>query len=384
MNSDTTREFIDLVNTLSYKEKHNTTPLSEIVFFTGAGFSKSWNAKYPTANELFEFDYNIFSDRVADFIEIFNPKSNHVDINFIKNINYYFEMQYEYPVLRSRFIDKQTLKIAQDEIKAHIVNIFKNKYIINYTDKTNINMYWPKKLNKDQVAIVDFFRSLYTQATGDNLFAEGLRYHFISTNYDFIIETILTYVFEEYGEGFVSDLYRGITTRKFSGEDNQYKVIDHILMNALYKINGGFEIFNDEKGEYTIDYRKKTPEELSDNPPIIMLPNIQQNYKNEYFSEVFSKAVRLLYDSRILVIVGSSFTEEDIMLRYLIRHFAEDASDYAKKDIFYIDRAKENVLKEKLDKIFFTCPYNLKTSTFHCYSGKFTEFCKETTPYFIK
>jgi hypothetical protein len=332
--------FANLIEKCSYKYKSNTTPLSEIVFFVGAGFSKSWDKSYPTGNQLFTFKYDVFSDRVADFFDLLQPKTDQIDLAYIKNIMYFLEMQEIYPSLRTRYIDKQTISIALNEIKAHIVDHFNKTYIMSYVDiKNSPNLIWPIEPTLEQIEIVKFFYSLSTQATGDNLFPEGLKFHFISTNYDYIIETILSLVVQQFDneEYYISNLYRGITNSLYCGIDNPVKVINHFMLQSLYKINGGFEIFRDNNNMYNIDYRKKTLTTLANNPPVIMLPNIQQNYNNEYFIELFSKSVRLLHDATILVIVGSSFTDEDIMLRYLIQHFAEDASDFAKKHVFYID-----------------------------------------------
>ncbi len=382
---NTQEKFAQLVNQFSYKYKRSTCPLSEITFFVGAGFSKSWDASYPTGNQLFDFKYNKFSDRISEIFYLLQPDTDHIDINYIKTLNYYLEMQKIYPVLRTRYIDNQTINIAIDEIKAHIVNRFRKEYSINYiVSKKDPNIYWNKPLNCEQNQIVDFFYSLDKQATGDSNFPEGLKYSFISTNYDFIVETIMSSVLQKHddSDSYINYLYRGITSRLYCGQDNPSKILEHSMLKSLYKINGGFEIFKDVNNEYIIDYRKKSLKELTKNPPVIMLPNIQQNYQSEYFTELFIKAIRLLYDTNVLVIVGSSFAEEDRLLRYLIRHFAEDPSDFARKYIFYIDLLSEDKQIEKIEKIFYNCPKSLKDIAFNYFSGTFSEFCKLTTPNF--
>ena len=384
-NMGTTDVFIDLINKLSYKNRKPICPLTEITFFVGAGFSKSWDSSYPTGKELFEFKYDVFSDRVADFFKLLQPETDSIDISYIKNIMYFLEMQNTYPQLRTRYIDKQTISIALNEIKAHIVNHFNTKYKINYIQSTtDPNVHWPVKLTPKQIDIIKFFYALSTQATGDQLFPEGLKYHFISTNYDFIIETILSEVYQMYGDNeyFINYVYRGITSRTFCGQDNPCKVIDPFMLTSLYKINGGFEIYNRDNS-ISIDYSEKKISELIENPPVIILPNVQQNYQSEYFIELFSKSVRLLHDSKILVIIGLSFTDEDIMLRYLLQHFAEDAADFAKKHVFYIDLLPVNEQQIKIEKIFHTCPSTLKKLSLHYYCGKFVDFCKKTTPNFV-
>ena len=83
--------------------------------------------------ELFNFKYDVFSDRVADFFELLQPKTDHINLTYIKNIMYFLEMQENYPSLRTRYIDKQTISIALNEIKAHIVDHFNNTFY--FSDK---------------------------------------------------------------------------------------------------------------------------------------------------------------------------------------------------------------------------------------------------------
>lgn len=76
------------------------------------------------------------------------------------------------------------------------------------------------------------------------------------------------------------------------------------------------------------------------------MPSKEQNYANLYFSSIFPKAVRLLQESDVLVIVGYSLSEEDALLRFLIRQFAEDLRDAHGKSIFYVDYTDADVLEE--------------------------------------
>ena len=64
------------------------------------------------------------------------------------------------------------------------------------------------------------------------------------------------------------------------------------------------------------------------------MPSKEQNYIDPYLSSSFPKAVRLLHESDVLVIVGYSLSEEDALLRFLIRQFAEDLRDVHGKSIF--------------------------------------------------
>lgn len=78
-----------------------------------------------------------------------------------------------------------------------------------------------------------------------------------------------------------------------------------------------------------------------------MLPSNEQDYTQKYFKALFPKAIRLLQESKILVVVGYSLPEEDALIRFLIRQFAEDRADGDQKVIFYIDLSSETVQKNK-------------------------------------
>jgi hypothetical protein len=104
-----------------------------------------------------------------------------------------------------------------------------------------------------------------------------------------------------------------------------------------------------------------------------MMPSKEQNYLNPYFSSIFPKAVRLLQESDVLVIVGYSLSEEDALLRFLIRQFAEDLRDVHGKSIFYIDYTKEDVLEERLQGCF-RYMNRMDVNNIFTYSGGFVEW----------
>jgi hypothetical protein len=68
-----------------------------------------------------------------------------------------------------------------------------------------------------------------------------------------------------------------------------------------------------------------------------MLPSREQDYSDPYFRSVFPKAVRLMRESDILVLVGYSLSEDDALIRFILRQFAEDGEDAVGKHVFYID-----------------------------------------------
>lgn len=104
-----------------------------------------------------------------------------------------------------------------------------------------------------------------------------------------------------------------------------------------------------------------------------MMPSKEQNYINPYFSSIFQKAVRLLQESDVLVIVGYSLSEEDALLRFLIRQFTEDLRDIHGKPIFYIDYTDQNLMEERLQGCFRYIN-RMNVNNIFTYSGGFVEW----------
>jgi hypothetical protein len=152
-------------------------------------------------------------------------------------------------------------------------------------------------------------------------------------------------------------------------------VQDFWSINTLIKINGGFEIVPNGNN-YDIDYRQRTFAAMRENAPEIMMPSKEQNYTSPYFSAIFPKAVRLLQESRVLVIVGYSLSEEDALLRFLVRQFAEDLRDASGKYIFYIDYTKPEILTERLQGCF-RYMNRMDAGNIFTHSGGFVEWIKD-------
>ncbi|WP_032808723.1 MULTISPECIES: hypothetical protein [unclassified Leptospira] len=67
---------------------------------------------------------------------------------------------------------------------------------------------------------------------------------------------------------------------------------------------------------------------------------------------MFQKTVQVLRNTDILVIIGYSFPDEDALLRFLLRQFAEGYSDFERKKILYIDKIDRSKMKSKLITVF--------------------------------
>jgi hypothetical protein len=371
---DTIEVFLELVKAYSYKGKSSDRliPLTNLTFFMGAGFSKSWDITSPTGMELFTFKVSDYSDDLTDFLRSNGYISeSEIDFSIFKDLCYQISMQLKYPSLRKRYFDEVNLLMLQNELKSCIFKRFKQITQLSNYNYSTTKLQLPN-ITDSQKDIIKFFYWLKDNQTGDNNYLpEGLRVNYLSTNYDYIIETILDYTLADENHTLFS--YRGFTPISINGLKPPIIVHDHWLVDNLIKINGGFEIVQRLDG-YHIDYQSRTDEEVIANPPIIMLPNREQDYTDSYFQEIFPKAIRVLQESSVLVIVGTSLPEEDSLLRILIRQFAEERVDLTRKYIFYISP------EASLDKLKTVFPYladkKISRNVF-VYSGTFNDWIKE-------
>jgi hypothetical protein len=150
-------------------------------------------------------------------------------------------------------------------------------------------------------------------------------------------------------------------------------VYRHSDVFNLLKINGGFEIFA-EGEDYHFDYRKTPELHYLDHPPLLILPSREQDYTGPYFGSIFPKAVRLLSESKVLVIVGYSLPEEDALLRFMLRHFCEDEADTSNKTLFYVSTTNDAEQLKRLTSVFPFAGWGLRTVT---HSGSFSDWASE-------
>lgn len=186
--------FVEIIEGASHKFKPfgQFVPLTNICFFLGAGFSKSWDKNFPTGAELFSFNQYDITDELFEFIDnIGYTGVRKFDISIFKDIAYQLSMQRKYPSIRSRYIDLYNIKVVENEINAIIVKRFKELATINYIKNFNEKLTLSTTQSPEQQNIIKFFRWINDQVTGDSTgIPEGLRPHYITTNYDFLIESI--------------------------------------------------------------------------------------------------------------------------------------------------------------------------------------------------
>ena len=90
-------------------------------------------------------------------------------------------------------------------------------------------------------------------------------------------------------------------------------------------------------------------------PPILILPSREQDYTDPYFRAIFSKAVRVLRETRVLIIVGYSMPREDALILFILRQLAESVEYTHGKYIFCIDLKAPDILDRCINWILI--PY---------------------------
>lgn len=144
-------------------------------------------------------------------------------------------------------------------------------------------------------------------------------------------------------------------------------------MQHLLKINGGFEILPNGE-DYLLDYNCRKPRDILEQPPVLILPSREQNYGDPYFRAIFPKAVRLLRETTVLIIVGYSLPEDDALIQFILRQFAEAPEDGRDKHLFYIDLCGET----KREAIIQVFPMTTEEAPkLHIFKGGFDEFAAE-------
>ncbi|KAB7782159.1 SIR2 family protein [Methylorubrum populi] len=375
----TVQSFMRLVSNYSYQQggRAQRRGLTNFTFFVGAGFSKSWDPKAPVGSQLFELESDVIEE-IADV----GALSRMFGLNTYKKISpeqlrqivYQLDMYERYPDVRSRYIDEQNLRMFRGALRAAVMKRYDGITNLNYFD-TSLSKFPLRSPTKRQKDILAFFHHLHTRIDGSQGYADGLRTHFVTTNYDFVIETILDNILEHDDSLFLYT-YRGFTPKQIVNESNMSPVHGHWLVQHLLKINGGFEILR--RGEdYILDYTLRTNKQVMSDPPIIMLASREQDYSDPYFKTVFPKVVRLMRDTTALVIVGYSLPQDDALIRFFLRQFAEEIEDGHFKFVFYIGPGSDEEKRTILEEVFPSMSVGNSPRLFTYNDGfdKFTRNC---------
>lgn len=370
--------FAELVN-LFKAQGPNPHPLTNFTFFLGAGFSKSWALAYPTGPALFEVphlqrDQLMYVERAA--ISTAPPPPANLQMSDISQLVYSLDMNAKYPAIRARYTDDHNIRQSKNLLRAYFSERFQGMVNPNwhwFNDQTQ-KFDTPANYTAAQNQIRALFDRMFSLIDGSQGHLEGARFNFITTNYDWLVEQITDSVCELDDSAFLY-LYRGITPDLVCGMPPSIPAFAHSLAFNLLKINGGLEIFRDSD-RYHFDYLQRTRDDYDRNAPILMLPSREQDYMDDYFLSIFPKAVRLLHESRVLVLVGYSLPPEDALLRFIIRQFCEDEADALEKAIFYVDTMPAADQEAKLRSVF---PYAGQELEMVTHAGGFADWAGQVS-----
>lgn len=336
---------------------------ANVTFVLGAGFSNSWDARYPVGTDLFDFsedDWRSLSPALADFLQAINFYTDdlRIDRAAFLDIVYQVGMLRKYPPIRHRFVDDYCLALIERELRFLVYRKFAARAPAPRFGARGLA--FDDALTEEQAAILSFFGALARHAAVDTSRGPAggrIRLNFLTTNYDFLVEALVDSATGQArggrGRGGAASraLYRGFTPVRFCGHADVATLIRPHASGHLLKLNGGFEVFELGK-EFEVDYRPRSDADLQANPPEIILPSRAQDYDLPYFQGLFPKAVRLLQESRVAVLVGYGFPDEDALLRLLLRQFAEAPADGRQRELYYIDLESESTQRSRVKTVF--------------------------------
>lgn len=376
---DVPKLFMELTKEYSYQNGFNAprVPLSNFTFWVGAGFSKAWNPSYPTNEQLFNIKNGLeFAEIDTNAIyRIFDVGGNgdfSISMNQLKDCVFRLNMYEKYPAIRPRFIDPQNICRLKANLVSIVAESFNANGNLNYFDES-IQKFPLCDPTENQNEILRFFSYLRDRIDGSQPLLEGIQTHFVTTNYDYTIETIIDNSLGPDDSIFLYT-YRGITPDRVVQSRNPQPVLSLDFGSHLIKINGGFEICR-TNDNYTLDYSHRSQPQILENPPLLILPSRDQDYQDEYFRQIFPKVVRLLRETTVLILVGYSFPHDDAILRFLLRQFAEEPEDSHRKVLFYIDPNPKTSLVSGIFSSSATAPYS--SPSVYSFKGGFEEFASE-------
>ena len=375
--SEAAATFMELVEHFSYQQGPHpeSRGLTNLTFWAGAGFSKSWDPKAPVSADLFTIETRLIEHTADTFAlsRMFGSDFlDNISHNQFRQIVYQLDMYERYPEVRPRYIDDQNLRLFRAALRSAVVQRYEQITDLNYFDQGS-QKFLCLNPTQAQQNIIGLFNYLLKREDGSELLIEGIRTHFVTTNYDFVIETILDDFLGEEDSLFLYT-YRGFTPARVANEPNVRPVHEHELTGHLLKINGGFEILPSGE-DYLLDYSRRKLNDILDHPPVLILPSREQHYGDPYFRTIFPKAVRLLRETKILILVGYSLPEDDALIRFILRQFAEAPEDGRGKYIFYIDPCSDLKKREAIAQVFPMI--ERKAPKLYTFKGGFEAFAAE-------
>ena len=80
----------------------------------------------------------------------------------------------------------------------------------------------------------------------------------------------------------------------------------------------------------------------------------------------------------MLILVGYSLPEDDALIRFILRQFAEEGEDGREKVLFYVGRTFKKDRERAIEAVFPSLRLEgVHSPKLHIYEGKFDEFAAE-------
>src|SRR6185369_11290883 len=114
------KQFAEILSA-SRPTSQSSLPLTNLTFFLGAGFSKSWDIRFPVGNALFSFTHEEWREHgeiLEEFLSLNNyPPDSDLTASMFKDIVYQIGMMRKYPAIRPRYIDDQNLDMVERHLR---------------------------------------------------------------------------------------------------------------------------------------------------------------------------------------------------------------------------------------------------------------------------
>ncbi len=143
----------------------------------------------------------------------------------LQQIVYFPDMYGKYPEVRGRYYDSKNIRQLRNVLRAVIQRSYESRCGLDFLED-GAGGFPAGPLGPAQRAIMDFFALLERQAGRHEGLAQELRYHFLTTNDDFVIEAILDRMAGSQGLPFLNT-YRGFTPVRIAGQQRPKSVPEH-------------------------------------------------------------------------------------------------------------------------------------------------------------
>lgn len=321
---------------------HPPTDRCRVLIFCGAGFAKAWSIRSPLSKDLFSVPSHAFQhhESLVRLLEYLHQgDTGHLDQDAMKEVATFLDLCEHHPFLRGELMDRYSATRLRADLGRAIKEHYRQIHYINDLKESNGLLPVRSRKSHHRKPITYLLQELMhdrCEYTEGNL---GLDLCFITTNYDYSVES---WIQESVGRPIFEEIYRGFTPTRINGEENTQFLIDSPFSLKLLKLNGGFEVVEDQGG-FALDYRNHQ------RTPVMILPSSLQDYRSPYFQCVFEKAATAFQQADVVLFVGYSFPREDILIRRLTAMLVGSAAPGKVKKIFSISRKGSRSIEENLN-----------------------------------